>query len=389
LVFLDEQGSWRLACASGQAACLLPETEVVPPYVLATLSDMGRTRRPYRLQTGKAGSARHEGLLRHYAVADLLCVPIASEDGTLGLICAAQPPEGGFQAEDLRILSLLSSSAVIGMENARLYEVERRLRGQEAERAAAAERGRLARELHDAVTQTLFSASLIAEVLPRIWEKNPRQGRERLEEVRLLTRGALAEMRTLLLELRPRALEDTALDVLLKHLVTAVSARSGMTVTSEMSACGGLPFDVKLGFYRIAQEALSNIAKHAQATHVQVMVRANGASGDASGVKFVSGDATGVKSVSGDAAGVKFFNGDVTGVKSFNGAGQACTSLEMEIRDDGRGFNPDAISGGHLGVGIMRERAESIGSRFEMVSITGKGTTIRVLWRSNLTGSGE
>jgi two-component sensor histidine kinase len=129
------------------------------------------------------------------------------------------------------------------------------------------------------------------------------------------------------------------------------------------------------------------------------MVRANGASGDAAGVKFVGGDATGVKSVSGDAAGVKSVGGDAAGVKSVSGdasgvkfvgdAGQACTVLEMEIRDDGRGFNPDAISGGHFGVGIMRERAESIGSRFEMVSITGKGTTIRVLWRSNLTGSGE
>jgi nitrate/nitrite-specific signal transduction histidine kinase len=96
-----------------------------------------------------------------------------------------------------------------------------------------------------------------------------------------------------------------------------------------------------------------------------------------------------MKSVSGDAPGMKSASGDAAGVKSVGDAGQACTILEMEIRDDGRGFNPDAISGGHLGDGIMRERAESIGSRFEMDSETGKGTTIRILWRSNLTGSGE
>ena len=103
----------------------------------------------------------------------------------------------------------MASSAVMGVENARLYEAERKLRQQEAEKATGAERTRLARELHDAVTQTLFSASLVAEVLPRIWAKNPDKGMERLEEVRLLTRGALAEMRTLLLE---TAAEGTGAD---------------------------------------------------------------------------------------------------------------------------------------------------------------------------------
>jgi HAMP domain-containing protein len=86
------------------------------------------------------------------------------------------------------------------------------------EEAALAERTRLARELHDAVSQTLFSASLIAEVLPRLWERNPDEGRRRLEEIRQLTRGALAEMRTLLFELRPAALEDVSLKDLLKQL---------------------------------------------------------------------------------------------------------------------------------------------------------------------------
>ena len=91
----------------------------------------------------------------------------------------------------------------MAVDNARLYE-------KAEESAAAMERHRLARDLHDAVSQTLFSASLIAEVLPRIYERDPEQGRQRLEELRQLTRGALAEMRMLLLELRPAALAETS-----------------------------------------------------------------------------------------------------------------------------------------------------------------------------------
>ena len=108
---------------------------------------------------------------------------------------------------------------MIGLENARLYE--------EAEKnAAMAERGRLARELHDAVTQTLFSASLIAEVLPQIWEQDPEEGRRRLEDLRQSTRGALAEMRTLLLELRPTALLQAETGELFKYLVNAFTGRT-------------------------------------------------------------------------------------------------------------------------------------------------------------------
>lgn len=371
LVFLEEQGSWRLAGASGRTSSHVLEVERDPSLVQSALSDMGRTGRPYHLQQGHAGSVRHEGFLRQYGLESLLCVPVVSEDGTLGLVGVTQPAEGGFQADDLRILSLLSSSAVIGVENARLYESERRLRAQESERAATAERSRLARELHDAVTQSLFSASLIAEVLPRIWEKNPEQGRERLEEVRLLTRGALAEMRTLLLELRPKVLESTTLEELLKHLSAAAAGRSGMEVSSTISGCDGLPFEVKLALYRIVQEALNNIVKHARATFVRIQMKGNG---------FCQG-------VAGVEAGVGCRQTNVS-IRA-NEMEKSCTLLEMEIRDDGEGFNPDFIPDGHLGVGIMRERAASIGATFEMESGKKHGTTIRVLWQQKKAGSGE
>lgn len=322
LVFLEEQGSWRLAGASGRTSSHVLEVERDPSLVQSALSDMGRTGRPYHLQQGHAGSVRHEGFLRQYGLESLLCVPVVSEDGTLGLVGVTQPAEGGFQADDLRILSL-------------------------------------------------FSASLIAEVLPRIWEKNPEQGRERLEEVRLLTRGALAEMRTLLLELRPKALEGTTLEELLKHLSAAAAGRSGMEVSSTISGCDGLPFEVKLALYRIVQEALNNIVKHARATFVRIQMKGNG---------FCQG-------VAGVEAGVGCRQTNVS-IRA-NEMVKSCTFLEMEIRDDGEGFNPDFIPDGHLGVGIMRERAASIGATFEMESGKKHGTTIRVLWQQKKTGSGE
>ena len=130
------------------------------------------------------------------------------------------------------------------------------------EKTAEEERIRLARDLHDAVSQTLFSTSLIAEVLPRLWERNKEEGLKKLEEVRQLTRGALAEMRTLLFELRPAALADAELSDLLRQLAESVIGRARVPVTLEVEGTCAIPPDVKIAFYRIAQEALNNIAKH-------------------------------------------------------------------------------------------------------------------------------
>ncbi|MGD8997876.1 MAG: two-component regulator propeller domain-containing protein, partial [Anaerolineae bacterium] len=149
-------------------------------------------------------------------------------------------------------------------------QVEEALRRSEMEKAVTAERSRLARELHDAVTQTLFSASLIAEVLPRMWTKFPERGRQQLEEVRLLTRGALAEMRSLLLELRPEALVKASMDDLLRQLGRATTGRTGVPVAVMTEIESPLPPDVQVALYRIAQEALNNAAKHAEASQVDV-----------------------------------------------------------------------------------------------------------------------
>src|SRR5262249_16908148 len=135
-------------------------------------------------------------------VGSYICVPIIVREEVFGVFSVVYGVPRRFSEEDQRPLEALAQRAAVAGQNAELYE-----RVQSA--AALEERQRLARELHDAVTQTLFSASLIAEVLPRVWERDPTQGLGRLEELRRLNRGALAEMRTLLLELRPLALTET------------------------------------------------------------------------------------------------------------------------------------------------------------------------------------
>ena len=268
----------------------------------------------------------YQDILQRTQIRSFLAVPLIARDQTIGILVATDKRSGVLTSEDERILTLMASSAVIGLENARLYE-------QAEETAALAERNRLARELHDAVTQTLFSASLIAEVLPQIWENDPAEGRRRLEELRLSTRGALAEMRTLLLELRPAALLEAETAELFKHLINAFSGRARVPVHYQLDGSAPLPGEVKVGLYRIAQEALNNIARHAEAEQVTLSLTCHP------------------------------------------------EQAELIIRDNGIGFEPGGSSAEHLGLRIMQERADAIGAQISIQSNPGKGTTVRVYWK--------
>ncbi|NLS80084.1 MAG: sensor histidine kinase [Chloroflexi bacterium] len=200
--------------------------------------------------------------------------------------------------------------------------------------ATAAERNRLARELHDAVTQTLFSANLIADVIPRIWQRSPEEGLRNLEELRQLTRGALAEMRTMLLEMRPEALERAELKSLLTQLADAFIGRVRVPLSLAIYGDCDLTLEAKLVFYRVAQEALNNIAKHSGARQVEIRLECQP------------------------------------------------EQMSLYIKDDGLGFEPDAVQPGHLGLSIMRERAGSIGACLKVDSRVGQGTTVTLDWRS-------
>ena len=254
-------------------------------------------------------------------------VPLIVRDQVIGMLSLDHGRPDVYAGRHSLLAQTVANKVAVAIENARFHE-------HAEEAAAVAERNRLARELHDAVSQTLFSASLIAEVLPRLWENNPVEGRRRLEELRELTRGALAEMRALLMELRPATLTEFSLADLLRQLTEATIGRSRLRVELVVKDELSLPPDVQVALYRIAQEALHNVAKHAGAERVRIDLR---------------------------------YEGD---------------TVQLTIEDDGRGFDVDSIPPGSLGVGIMRERAAKIGAALHMNSRIGKGTTITVCWPS-------
>jgi signal transduction histidine kinase len=174
-----------------------------------------------------------------------------------------------------------------------------------------------------------------------------------LEEVRTLTRGALAEMRTLLLELRPEAIVKAKMEDLLRQLGRAMMGRTGVLVDVTIEGECQLPSEVQVALYRIAQEALNNAAKHADPSQVSVRLCCMAAEGTADGVlQLESTEEVGV-------------------------------TVRLSVRDDGRGFDPGEVRPGHFGLGIMRERAEAIGARFEVESVTGQGTTVVVVWTTD------
>ena len=214
-----------------------------------------------------------------------------------------------------------------------INDISRQKAAEQALAVAVEERQHLAHDLHDSVSQSLFSASLIAEVLPRLWERDQQEAQRSLEDLRRLTRGAQAEMRALLAELRPTTLTDAELGDLLRTLGTAFTARTNIPVTERVSGGGSLPAETQVALYRICQEALNNIAKHAKASKVKIDLH-------------------------------------YTPVR-----------VDLRIRDNGRGFvTSDLVRSDHYGLGMMRERAAAVGAVLTVTSQPGKGTEIAVQW---------
>jgi PAS domain S-box-containing protein len=288
----------------------------------AAVREVARKGEPISLLTENEALPLTEGESSYCAQ---LAVPLRVKDEVYGGLMLYYVEPRKFSAEEIELAVMFGDQAVLAIENARLRT--------RAERTAvAAERNRIARDLHDSVTQTLFSATLIAEVLPKLVERNGTEGMRRLEELRQLTRGALAEMRTLLLELRPATLIEVSIEELLRQLTEAARGRARIPIEMQVDVTTPLPPDVKVAFYYIAQEALNNVAKHARAAsaYVSLACHAEGA--------------------------------------------------VLSVHDDGQGFEVMGVTPEHLGLAIMRERSESIGADLDIVSAPGQGTDISVRW---------
>ncbi|NWF67570.1 MAG: response regulator [Chloroflexi bacterium] len=262
--------------------------------------------------------------IRSYAA-----VPIQIEGHIIGFLNLHSRTRYFFSESLITRLQAFSNQIAIAVQNARLYE-------QAQELAALNERQRLARELHDAVSQTLFSASVIAEALPRLAKDLPASVQGGLKELHLLNRRALAEMRALLLELRPRALVETKMDELLRQLADTFSNRQRIEVVLDVERGIIFPPDVQIALYRISQEALNNVAKHAQASRVRLsLVRA---------------------------------------------AGQ----IQLSVHDNGHGFDLHDTLPDQFGLNIMQERARAIGAHLKLISRPEEGTEIVVTWQHTL-----
>jgi two-component system nitrate/nitrite sensor histidine kinase NarX len=252
-------------------------------------------------------------------------VPMAVKGRIVGGIGVAHAERDYFTSHHAELALTVANQAAITMINAELYKNAQSL-------AVLQERQRLAQNLHDAVNQSLFSAGLIAEVLPRLWERDQALARESLEDLRRLTRGAMAEMRALLVELRPSTLTDAELGDLLRLLGNGFTGRTNIPANVTIVGQGILPADVQVAIYRICQEALNNIAKHAKASQVDIYLKHEG------------------------------------------------STMELSIRDDGQGFDPGKTESGHYGLNMMRERAEAVSALLSVRSQPGHGTELTIRW---------
>jgi PAS domain S-box-containing protein len=252
-------------------------------------------------------------------------VPLAVKGRIIGGVGVAHEKPNYFTLHQADLALSVANQAAISMVNMELNKQAQAL-------AVLEERQRLAHNLHDAINQSLFSAGLIAEVLPRLWERDQEEARRSLEDLRRLTRGAMGEMRALLAELRPSTLTDAELGDLLRLLGNSFTGRTNIPAKVTIVGQGVLPADVQVAIYRICQEALNNILKHAGASKVEIFLH------------------------------------------------HEENAVEVRIRDDGQGFDSERTPSGHYGVSMMRERAEGVGAQLSITSQPGHGTELIIRW---------
>ena len=281
----------------------------------------------WEVQTSPVEPAMKQALQRE-GIELVASVPLMAKGRLVGAIQLGAREIRAFAPEELSLLAAIGQQVGMAVENARLYE-------QAQQSAAYAERSRLARELHDSVTQSLYSLTLYAEAVARMMQDGEHaQAADALREMRDTAQEALREMRLLVFQLRPPALEKSGLAAALQARLDAVETRGGIRVKLLVEGASGaeqLPLLIQEELYHIAQEALNNALKHAHPRQVRVCLR---------------------------------FSQD---------------AVYLEISDDGLGFAVASVQdSGGLGLPGMRERAERIGADLHIESAPGQGTKVMV-----------
>jgi PAS domain S-box-containing protein len=251
-----------------------------------------------------------------------MSIPLVVKDNAIGLISLQSSQPGFYTERPARIATAIAALAAIALENARLYE-------QAQDRAALDERQRLARELHDSVSQALYGIALGTRTARTLLDRDPAQASEPLDYVLSLTDTAMEEMRALILELRPESLEREGLTSALRKLAEATQHRQRLIVQVHVCSEPAIALEAKQAFYRIAQEALHNAVKHARAATLDLTLE-------------TTPDA-----------------------------------VVLTVADDGAGFDPGGNFPGHLGLRSMRERMARLGGDLSITSALGQGTTVR------------
>jgi len=295
------------------------------------LASMLREARPERLADVRK-DPRFEGWpSAHPEMSDFLGLPIRDGDEVIGALflanknCRKTEAGCGFTEEDEELLAILAQHAAIALTNARLYERSREL-------TIAEERSRLAHELHDAVSQKLFSLRLTAQAAAALVDRDPARAKGELHQVAALAAEAADELRAAVVELRPAALDEDGLVATLRTHVHVLDRAHSARVTFAGRGVRALPAAQEEAVLRVAQEALHNALRHAGAEHVDVTLDRRG------------------------------------------------SGAVLRVTDDGGGFDPQAIrrAGRHLGLVSMRDRASGVGGSLSVESAPGKGTTIEM-----------
>ena len=253
----------------------------------------------------------------------MLALPLRTSERVVGALNVFGRATRPFDERDVALMTLFVQQAAVAIENARLYEQGQSL-------AVLEERQRLARELHDSVSQALYGIALGARTARTLLDRDPARIAAPIDYVLNLAEAGLTEMRALIFELRPESLATEGLGAALSKMADAIRVRHHLGVDLDLCDELDAPLPVKEALYRIAQEATNNAIKHAHARRLALRLA------------------------------------DEDG------------AVLLEVRDDGAGFDPGGDFGGHFGLTSMRERAGRLGGTLTVESAPGRGTTVRV-----------